>query len=298
MTAPVRTTFGVHIIEVTERWGQDSARARHILRRFERTDESEIELYTMADSLEELGESIALAEAAAILGLEPDTVEFLETFPFVPGVGEASEGADWVFDPETAAGEASPVFENRDAFYSVELISSEPSGYLSLAEAEHSIRGSIAVEKKIEVAMADARELVDEVRSGRPLDDVAREMGAGEVRETAPFVRIDNVPGLGRYNAAIGAAFGLDVGEVSDPVRANQNVMVVERVSWEAADSAAWLAQLDAQRDELLRALREQRLSSWLDGLRESADIVDRREEVLNRSVEDQEQQVRLPAIF
>ena len=296
VTPPVRSSFGVHIIEVMERWGQDSARARHILRRFERTDDSEIELYTVADSLEELGESIALSEAAATLGLEADTVEFLETFPFIPGVGDASEGADWAFDPEIPEGEASPVFENRDAFYSVELISREPSRYLTLEEAEHSIRSSIAVDKKVEVAMAEARALVDEVRSGRTLDEVAREMGAGEVGETVPFSRVEEVPGLGRYNAAIGAAFGLEVGEVSDAVRAGQNVLVVERVSWEAADSAAWLAQLDAQRSQLMGALRDQRMSNWIEGLRESADVVDRRDEVLNRP--EEEQQLQLPAIF
>ncbi|MDH3224700.1 MAG: SurA N-terminal domain-containing protein, partial [Gemmatimonadota bacterium] len=60
VTEPVRTQFGVHLIEVTQRWGQDSAQARHILLPFERTDESEIGLLAMADSLEELGESMTL----------------------------------------------------------------------------------------------------------------------------------------------------------------------------------------------------------------------------------------------
>ena len=60
ITEPVKTPFGLHLIEVTDRWGQDSAQARHILIPFERTDESEIGLLAMADSLEELGEAMAL----------------------------------------------------------------------------------------------------------------------------------------------------------------------------------------------------------------------------------------------
>jgi len=294
-TGPVRTSFGVHLIEVTRRWGRDSAQARHILLPFKRTDDSEIELYTLADSLEVLGESIALAEAAAVLELEADTVEFLETFPFAPGAGDVSEGGEWVFEPETSPGEVSPVFENRIAFYAMELISVDPSRYLSLEEAEPAIRGSIGTLKKVEVAMEDARTLAEEVRGGRPLDEAAREMGLEEVREAGPFARNDNVPGLGRYNAAIGTAFGLEIGEVSGAVRANQNAFVIELTALETADSLAWLDQVDFQRAQLVDALREQRLFQWIEALRENADIIDRREEVLNPPEEDR---VQLPPVF
>ena len=295
VTAPVRTGFGVHIIEVTRRWGQDSAQARHILLPFERTDDSEIALFTVADSLEELGESLALAEAAAALGLEADTTEFLETFPLAPGAGDVTEGGEWAFDPETPPGEVSPVYENRTAFYAMELISVDPSRYLTPEEAEPAIRASISTRKKVDVAMEDARALAEEVRGGRSLDEVAREMGLDEVREAGPFARNDNVPGLGRYNAATGTAFGLAVGEVSGAVQANQNAFVLELTAMEAADSLAWRDQLAFQRARLIDALREQRLYQWIEALRENADIVDRREELLNPPEEDR---VQLPPIF
>lgn len=296
VTAPVKTGFGVHLIEVTQRWGPDSAQARHILLPFERTDESEIELFTVADSLEVLGESLPLAEAAAVLGLEADTVEFLETFPLAPGAGDVTEGGDWVFEPESEPGEVSPVFENRTAFYAMELISRDPSRYLTREEAEPSIRAAISTLKKVEVAMEEARTLAEEVRGGRTLDEVAREMGLEAVREAGPFARNDNVPGLGRYNAATGSAFGLEIGEVSDAVQANQNAFVIELTALEAADSLAWRDQVDFQRAQLVNALREQRLFQWIEGLREDADIVDRREEVLNPP--EQEEQVRIPPVF
>ncbi len=296
VTDPVKTAFGVHLIEVTRRWGRDSAQARHILLPFKRTDDSEIELFTVADSLEVLGESLALAEAAAVLGLEADTVEFLETFPLAPGAGDVTEGGDWVFDPASAPGEVSPVFENRTAFYAMELVSVDPSRYLTPEEAEPSIRASISTLKKVEVAMEEARALADEVRGGRSLDEAAREMGLEGVREAGPFARNDNVPGLGRYNAATGTAFGLEIGEVSDAVQANQNAFVIELTALEAADSLAWRDQVDFQRAQLIGALREQRLFQWIEGLREDAEIVDRREEVLNPP--EQEQQVQLPPVF
>lgn len=294
-TEPVRSRFGVHLIEVSERWGQDSARARHILLPYERTDESEFDLLETADSLEELGEAMPLAEAAAALGLEVDTLDMTENFPIVPGAGEAAEGGEWIFDPETLPGDVSPVFENRGAFYALELVSIDPAGHLTEEEAELAIRQTLGTERKIAAAMEEARELAAEVHGGRPLDEVAREMGL-EVQEAGPFSRLEFVAGLGFRTAVVGTAFGLEVGEVSGAVEANQNAFVVEKTGWTAADSAAWAGQLDEQRTEAVAAVREQRLTQWIEGLRESARIVDRREEVLAPA--DETQQPGLPPVF
>lgn len=295
IAGPVRTQFGLHVIQVEERWGQDSAQARHVLVPFERTDESEFDLLAMADSLEELGESMPLAEAAAVLGLDADTLEITDNFPLVPGAGQVAEGGEWAFDPETLPGDVSPVFENRSAFYALELTSVDPAGYLTEAEAETAIRQTLATEKKLAVAMEEARALAAEVRGGRSLDETARENGL-EVRDAGPFSRDEFVPGLGYRTAAVGTAFGLDVGEVSDAVQTNQNAFVIEKTAWEAADSAAWVAQIDAQRSQAAAAVREQRFVQWLEALREAARIVDRREEVLAPA--DENPTPGLPPVF
>ena len=295
ITEPVKTPFGLHLIEVTDRWGQDSAQARHILLPFERTDESEIGLLAMADSLEELGEAMALGEAAALLGLETDTLDLIETLSIIPGAGDVAEGGEWVFDPDTSPGDVSPVFENSTSFYAIELVSVDPARYLSEEEAEPAIRGNIGVLKKVDAAMEEAAAMVAEIRLGRPLAEVAREIGL-EVRDAGPFARDTFVPGLGRYNAAVGTAFGLDIGEVSDPVQANQNAFVIERTGSEAADSLAWTQQIDLQRAQSVNAIRQQRLNQWIDALREVADIVDRREDVLSPA--DDEDLPQLPRVF
>lgn len=292
---PVRTSFGVHLVEVSERWGQDSAQARHILLPFERTDESEIDLLALADSLEELGESMPLADAAAIVGLETDTLDLIETLPIVPGAGDVAEGGEWVFEPETAVGDVSPVFENSTSFYAIELVSIDPSRYLTEEEAGAAIRGTIGLDKKVAVALDEARELAAEVQSGRSLTEVAREFGL-EVRDAGPFARNDFVPGLGRHNAAVGTAFGLDIGEVSDAVEANRNAYVLERTGAEAADSLAWVEQIDLQRLQSVNTIRQQRLTQWIEALRATARIVDRREQVLNPP--DDQQGLPLPPVF
>lgn len=284
VTEPVKTSFGYHLIEVTQRWGQDSAQARHILLPIERTDSSEIALLTRADSLEDLTQSTGLEEAAQDVGLTATTVDITSNFPFVVGAGQIGEGADWAFE-DASPGDVSPVFENDQAFYALELVSSEPEGVLPLDQARSSIESTLRFDKKLERAKTDGQQLVDRVRDGQALANVAADMGL-EVRDAGPFTRNDFVPGMGRQNAAIGAAFALQPGEVSDVVTTPTNAFVIQDMERTPADSTAWADQKDQQRQTASQALQQQRMQEWMAALHNAAKIVDRRDEVLRPSDE------------
>lgn len=282
---PLQSSFGFHLIEVLERWGQDSVSARHILLPVVRTDDSEIALLTMADSLEDLSESRSLGEAAELLGLEVQEGQLTEDFSFISGAGQVSEGADWAFE-EASPNDVSPVFENAQAFYALELVSSTLAGTLSLEDATTTIRSILVLRKKTATARTDAAELVTRIRAGTPLPDVATEAGL-EVRFAGPFARNDAVPGIGRHNAAIGASFGLAPGQISDPVTAIQNVFIIEQIAFTPADSAQWKTQQAAQRIQVGALLQQNRIGLWIEGLRAAARILDRRDQVL-QPIDDQ----------
>lgn len=276
---PVETPFGYHLVLVSART-DNSATAKHILLPITRTEESEIRLLMLADSMEALAEDYSLEEVALRMNLlEIQTLDVSEAFPFVAGAGQVSEGTDWAIR-EAVPGDVSEVFESDEAYYAMELISSQQEGLLPLEDAEPTIRQVLLREKKIARGAGEAEQLVERVRSGTALSAAAAEFGR-ETREPEPFTRQDFVPGLGRLNPAIGAAFGLPVGAVSDPVATRENVFVIEKLAHVAADSAAWLAQHAMQREQLTLLLQEQRAQEWTAGLRAAARIVDRREEVL-----------------
>ena len=285
LAGPVQTSFGLHVIEVQERWSQDSVKARHILLPIARTDESEIQLLTLADSLEDLGEEMALDQAASLAGLTSIELDIAQNFPFLPGAGQVSEGADWAFE-EASPGDVSPVFETSTAFYSLELVSSEPEGILPLEDAKTAIESTLLFDAKMNQAQMDAQELVALVRGGSVLSNAAADLEL-DVRMAGPFSRSDFVAGIGRQNAAIGAAFGLGLGEVSEVVPTPANVYVIEVLTRTDADSTAWLAQLTEQRQSAISIRQQARLGEWIEALRASADIRDRRDVVLAPVDED-----------
>ena len=86
VSEPVKTSFGYHLLQVTKR-AADSVTARHILVPIQRTDESEIALFALADSLEDLTETHQLEEAAEIMNLSVQTVEIRADFSYVAGAG-------------------------------------------------------------------------------------------------------------------------------------------------------------------------------------------------------------------
>ncbi len=276
---PVRTSFGWHVFEVQERWATDSVRARHILIPVERTDSSEIHLLTLADSLEEMAISLSLDEAAAALGLSTTMADITSGFPFLPGAGQIGEGADWALE-EAAPGEVSPVFESPQAFYALEVVSSEPAGVVPLAEAAPAIESQLRFEKKLEKAKKEGGEIAGRIKGGESPASVATALGL-EARPAGPFTRNDFVPGMGRQNAAIGAAFALQPGQVSDAVATPTGVFIIEVVGRIDADSLAWAAQKNEQRQGMMSLLQQQRLQEWIVALRAAAKIVDQRDQVL-----------------
>ena len=291
VTEPVGTQFGWHLIEVTSRTA-DSVSARHILVPVERTDASEIELLTTADSLEALGENLPLRDAASELGLEANPVDITEEFPFVLGAGQVREGSEWAFE-EAEEGDVSAVFENAEAFYALELVGREPEGVLPLEQARAAIERTLRTEKKIERALALAEEAA---REGGTLEQIAARLEA-DIEESPPFSRSDFVPGLGRQNTVIGTAFGLEPGQLSGVVEANGRAFVIELTERIPADSTAWEEQKVVQRAMIGGTLGQQRLDQWINSLRERASIVDRRREVF-RAQEEAANQTQLPLAF
>jgi len=278
VSEPVLTQYGYHIIR-TESRSADSATVRHLLIPVALSVEHEDQVLDRADSLDVLTETMSLDQIGQNLGLEVQQSDMIPGLAFLPGVGDASDGADWVFNTATPS-EVSQVYETPSAYYVIQLVSKEVERSLTVEEARETIRAGLLVQKKVARTMEIAREAVDRIRAGQSMEAVAKAYNMA-VQDAGPFARGDFVPGLGRMNAAIGTAFGLKTGETSGAVEADQSVYIIRTVARVDADRAAWETQKALQRQQVVQALAQQRWEQYLDAIRKNAKVVDKRAELL-----------------
>ena len=271
---PVLTQFGYHIIKVISRTGDD-AEVSHILIPITRSTALEEQLLDRADSLEKLGQEMPLQQVATRLGLRERSGEINDSTPYLPGVGDAADAAQWAFK-SGELNENSEVFETPSVYYMVELISKQDAGIQSLDAATPVIRELIKNQKKMAKAMEFARGVSDKIHAGATLDQAAAQFNL-HTAVAGPFARMDFVPGLGRANAAIGTAFGQKPGQVSAPVEASGLVYIIETLEHTPPDRKQFEADKAANRGRLTQALAEQRWNDFLAALKENAKIVDNR---------------------
>ncbi|MET0399712.1 MAG: peptidylprolyl isomerase [Longimicrobiaceae bacterium] len=285
LSQPVLSPFGYHIIQVQERNG-DQVKARHVLIPVEKSDAELDRFYAKADSLEELAQRSGIERAARATGAAIRTgVTVSENSPFVPGVGSALEAVEWA-EQETRdgarAGQVSDLLETEQAFFVAKLESFTPAGTTPLAQATQQIRRQLVLEKKQEQARRIGQELVAQVRAGKTLQQVAAARGL-EVRQAGPFTRGDPNPALGQANAAVGAAFGVPVGKVSDVVKTSAGLFIIRPVARVEADRKGFEAQKQQMRALAMSRIQQEAVERWLQSIRKSADIEDRRKEIFNQ---------------
>ena len=179
------------------------------------------------------------------------------------------------------------MFETQTVFYALELVSFTPEGYLSEEQARASIEQILTQERKLQLASERAEAALADLPQGASLQQLAAALGT-EVQTAESFGRNDFVPGIGRHNSAIGAAFGLPVGTRSGLLTTSTDAFVIQVTERIPADSAAWAGQKEAQRIYVSQQMAQARLSEWLDALRANADIVDQRDEVLQAADDPQ----------
>jgi hypothetical protein len=103
-----------------------------------------------------------------------------------------------------------------------------------------------------------------------------------EVGETTPFTIDQTIPGIGMGTGFATAAYELQTGRISPPVKGYGEWFVLQVIDRAPGEPS----ELATQRQTILQLLRQENasrfLALWYDQLRKSAKVVDNRESTLN----------------
>jgi peptidyl-prolyl cis-trans isomerase D len=277
VSEPVETQFGVHLIKVDEKKA-DTIAVRHILLRFQQSDSSASRTDKEADQLAKIAAAQTTPQpfdsAAKVLKLTPAQGIAIEGEPLTISGQYVPSVSAWAFSG-VKPGETSDLFDSDNGYVLARLDSVSPGGLAPLAQARDEIRRTLITEKKLDRLMAQAKDFAAAAASSSM--DAAAQSRNLKVTASEPFTRSGFVPGVGRLNEAIGAAFSLPIGSVSSPIRTSDGVVVLRVDRRVDADHAAWEAQKATQRQQLMQGLRQQRIQAFLQQLRADAKVDDRR---------------------
>jgi peptidyl-prolyl cis-trans isomerase D len=280
LSQPVETQFGWHLIKVDRKRG-DTLDLRHVLVSIRQSDSTASATDRLADRVSAIAsgatEPALFDSAAAELGLTVSSVVATENQPltfagrYVPGISA------WAFGG-TLVGETSDLQDSPEAYYIARLDSLRASGIAPLADVKEDIRVRLEQQKRIEALVPTAKRLADAARSSS-LEAAAQELNV-PVEQTDRFTRGMLVPGIGQFNKAVGAAFGLTVGQISDPVVTDDAAFVLRLDAFAPADSGDFAVIKEGFRLQTVQSLKSERVQQYLTGLRESANIKDDRKKI------------------
>jgi peptidyl-prolyl cis-trans isomerase D len=287
LSEPVLSQFGFHLIEVLSRKG-DKAKARHILIPIEISGAHREQLDAQADSLERLAaeqtDPAALDTVARALRLEIKRAQPLRVGEKMRvGILTLPDAGAWA--ARAKPGEISSIIETPVAMYLFRADSISDGGVPPLAGIRDEVAQRVRDEKKTSVARDIAKRLVQRVESGATLGAAADSLKL-PFDVFGPFSRIDSPISS---PVVVGAAFGVAVGKTSGVIEAKDGLYVLEVLDRTPADSAAFTKELDEFRLRALQQARQERVQNYVAGLRRSADIVDNRAKLYQRSAAQQQ---------
>lgn len=281
ISEPVLTQFGFHLIEVTGRAG-NKAKGRHILIPIEVTGKHRDRLDAEADSLDKLAaehaDPAALDTAARALGLEIGHAKPLAAGGKMQiGLLALPDAGTWATDAKVA--QISPIIETPFAMYVFRVDSIHPAGVPTFADAKDTVTRIVLDAKKTGDARKLAEELVQRLDGGSTLAQAADAMKLPH-QVYGPFTRLTSPL---RDPLVTGIAFGLAPGKHSGVISTDEGLYVLQVLDRTPADSATFAKGLDQERTRALQEARQERVQTYLAGLRATAKIVDNRSKMLQQ---------------
>lgn len=282
IVGPVLTQHGYHVIQVLARKyedGETKVQARHILYKVKISPETYDHIQEKAQYLYEEAQEAGRDEFMQLA--EAEGMDYRETQPFeqgnfIPGLGMSSrityytyaEKLGYVGRPTTAG--------DKIVIYRVSEIKKPRTKPLD--DVKSSIKVTLQKEKQKAKAGEQCQLAWQKISGGTDIETVAAQDSL-EFHETGLFGLQAYVTRIGREVPFSGAAFKLNVGELSGPIEAERGFYILQVIDKQDIDESNFENEKEAQRQRVMQMKQNQIYMAWMNRLKENADIVDYRDQ-------------------
>ncbi|MCF6342657.1 MAG: peptidylprolyl isomerase [Bacteroidales bacterium] len=219
------TPFGYHIIKVTgKKEDVKKVKVAMIDHKVVASNQTYQQTFALASQLASENKTEEEFNEAVIEGkLNKRSMPKIEKMSnYVAGLKNPRQVVRWAFNENTEVGDVSEVFDLEDMFVVATVTAKSDGGYPPLSEVKTRIATLVTNEVK-------GNYLAEQMKvNNNNLDKLAAEFNTDKVDVNALTFNSRNLQGFGQERKVIGTVFGLDNGDISEPVPGKGAVFVVK----------------------------------------------------------------------
>ncbi len=265
----VKSSYGFHIIRTEDKHEPHLKTLEEVKDQIEpliRQQKATRMLETAGNALIEQARSQGLEKAAAAKGVNVVTTDFVSRTDVVPGIGSSPQFMDAVFsEREKSPPDMAQLAQGAVVF---QLLGIKPPATPTFDEIRSKVENEFKNERASILLNQKTQELSDRAKTGHDLKKAAKELGAAI--KTSDFVLPDGqVPDIGSMTGQASVAFTMKPGEISGPITAGTNGVVLTVLEKQEPTDQDFAAKKDQVRDGLLRNKQNDLFGMFLTNLRQ-----------------------------
>ena len=195
-------------------------------------------------------------------------VNVLPSKEFITGLANSRSIVKWMNKADV--GEVSDVFEFDNSYVVAILTKENKEGYTPIEEIENNIKEEIKAEKKYEALLAKT----EDYSNFEDLSEIYNTTIVKDVKGQLSSLSVDN---LGYVPEVLGAVYGTEVGEISNPIKA-QNSLIFVRVT--ARDQYRGEGDFSAEQKSMTDKIKNYSITASFKALQDDAGLIDNRSEI------------------
>jgi peptidyl-prolyl cis-trans isomerase D len=204
--------------------------------------------------------------AAAAIGMQVVNTDFVSRTDTLPGIGTAPAFTEAVFSAtpknppeETQIPQGYAIFQVTDM---------TPAATPSFEQIRSRVETEFKNERVETLLSQKTQELSDRAKAEHDLKKAAKELGA--TTKTSDLVQPDSqVPDIGALTGPAAVAFTLKPGEISGPIQAGNNGVVLAVVDRQQPSDQDFAAKKDETRESLLQTKQNELFGLFVSNLRD-----------------------------
>jgi peptidyl-prolyl cis-trans isomerase D len=264
----VKSSYGFHIIRTEDKHEPHLKTLDEVKDQIEpliRQQKAARTLEAAGNALLDQARSQGLEKAAAAKGMNVVTTDFLSRTDVLPGVGSSPQLMDAIFtEREKAPPDMTQIGQGVVVF---QLLAVKPPATPTFEEIRSKVEDEFKNERAGILLNQKTQELSDRAKTEHDLKKAAKELGAAV--KTSEFVLPDGqVPDIGSMAGQASVAFTMKPGEISGPISAGANGVVMKILDKQEPTEQDFTAKKDQIRDGLLRNKQQDLFGMFLSNLR------------------------------